>query len=85
MEPPNNPLVSPMLWVHIGGFPFLEPLGVWVTLPKLTLFFGLRAYKGTVLGTPNRELQECNRQAIFQLYSYYILEVPCLGFPIQSP
>ena len=29
MEPPHNPLVSPMWsWIHIGGgFHFLDPLG----------------------------------------------------------
>ena len=45
--------------------------------------------KGTLLGTPNREPQEYNRNirtqvGIFLLYSFYIPGVPCLGFPIKS-
>ena len=53
--------------------------------------------KGTLMGTPNREPQEDSRNimehkdpgnyipTIFLLYSYYILGVPCLEFPVQSP
>ena len=45
-----------------------------------------------LLGTPSREPQEYSRNMVgygdpvgmFLLYSYYILGVPCLGFPVQS-
>ena len=46
--------------------------------------------KGTLLGTPNREPQEYSRNimeykvGIFLLYTYYILGVPGLGFPVES-
>ena len=48
--------------------------------------------KGTLLGTPNREPQEYSRNimeykdpvGIFLLYTYYILGVPYLGFPVES-
>ena len=45
------------------------------------------------MGTPNREPQEYSRNIIgiylpqgpyIPLYSYYILGVPCLGFPVKS-
>ena len=47
---------------------------------------------GTQLGTPNREPQEYSRNimeykdlvGIFLLYTYYILGVPGLGFPVGS-
>ena len=45
--------------------------------------------KGISLGTPNREPQEYSRKIIGiylpgSLYSYYILGVPCVGFPTKS-
>ena len=48
--------------------------------------------KGNLLGTPNREPQEYSRNimeykdlvGIFLLYTYYILGVPYLGFPVES-
>ena len=49
-----------------------------------------RMSKGTLVGTPkNREAHEYSRNVptgllILRLYSYYILEVPCLGSPVQS-
>ena len=44
------------------------------------------------VGTPNREPQEYSRNIIEYkdpgyipvIYSYYILRVPCLGFPVKS-
>ena len=36
-------------------------------------------YKGTLLGTPNRE-----PQVYSYLCTYYILGVPSLGFPVES-
>ena len=40
------------------------------------------------MGTPNREPQEYSRKIIDYkdpvVYSYYILGVPCLGFPSKS-
>ena len=48
-------------------------------------------FKGTLLGTPNREPQEYSRNimeykdpGIYLLYTYYILGVPYLGFPVES-
>ena len=48
-------------------------------------------FKGTVLGTPNREPQESSRNVIgiylpsifLLLYSYYILGVLYLGLPLE--
>ena len=39
-----------------------------------------------LLGTPNREPQEYSsyQGRYILLHSYYILGVPCLGFPIKS-
>ena len=55
---------------------------------------GLRdsMFNGTLMGTPNREPQEYSRNLTeckdpgrcLPIISYYILGVPCLGFPLRS-
>ena len=50
--------------------------------------------KGTLLGTPNGEPQEYSRNIMeykdpggyipITVYTYYILGVPYLGFPVES-
>ena len=53
---------------------------------------GQERNKSPVMGTPNREPEEYSRNIIeyedpggyILLCSYYILGVPCLGFPLKS-